>query len=308
MRVILLLGACLTQAAIGLAVPLDQQNSTTTAEATWHLPWFWRKETPFPEWLREFTGLSEWPGAEPPYIPMDFIDMGKVPAFEPYSQNQCEKVPREVCSFSCHACLEPDDIYTCRKLSQTFDDGPSEFTDELLDHLTHRSTFFTVGVNVVRHPTTYRRLVREGHLIGSHTWSHPYLPQLSNEQIVAQLQWSIWAMNATGHHYPKYFRPPYGGIDNRVRTIARMFGLQAVLWNHDTFDWELNIPSSSRSIPDILLRVSEWNNHGKGLILEHDAFSTTVEAGIEVSHLIGDDQLTVAQCVRGIDYIQEYQD
>lgn len=307
MRLILVLGFVATQVGPLLAAPLEQQDAIeSSSRVSWQLPWFWRKETTFPDWLREFTGLSDWPGADPPYIPMDFVDLGKVPGIAPYSQDKCQQVPRDACSFDCHACAAPDDILTCPKLSQTFDDGPSDFTDELLDALDHPSTFFTVGVNVVKHPTTYRRIVEEGHLIGSHTWSHPYLPLLSNEQIVAQFQWSIWAMNATGHHYPKYFRPPYGGIDNRVRAIARMFGLQAVLWDHDTFDWELGVPTSSRTITDILLRVSEWQNQGKGLILEHDAFATTIEAGIEISKLIGDDQLTVAQCVGGIDYIKKY--
>lgn len=300
MKITLLLVFALIQALFSVGVPLVQDTTVAASQ----LPWLWGQETPFPDWLREFTGLSEWPGMDPPYIPMDFIDMGQVPAFAPYSQDVCQQVPREACSFDCHACLAHDDINTCPKLSQTFDDGPSDFTDDLLDQLSHKSTFFTVGVNVVKHPATYQRLIEKGHLIGTHTWSHPYLPQLSNEQIVAQLQWSIWAMNATGGHYPKYFRPPYGGIDNRVRAIARMFGLQAVLWDHDTFDWELNLPGTSKSIAGILLKVSQWKNSGRGLILEHDAFPQTIEAGIQVSRLIGNDQLTVAQCVNGIDYIQ----
>lgn len=267
---------------------------------------FWpQQETPFPQWLTEFTGLTEWPGFDPPYIPLDFIDVNKLPKYEPYSLDQCDRVPREACSFDCHSCLEPDDVYTCPKLSQTFDDGPSEETEALLGNLTHKTTFFTVGVNVVRHPNVYRRMVEEGHLIGTHTWSHPYLPTLSNEQIIAQLEWSIWAMNATGHHFPKYFRPPYGAIDNRIRAIARRFGLQAVLWDHDTFDWQLSVPSL-RSTEDILRDVQEWKTGNGGLILEHDASPNTVEAASRVSELIGNDQLTVAECIGGIDYIKKY--
>lgn len=264
-------------------------------------------QTPFPEWLTEFTGLTEWPGIDPPYIPMDFIDFSKVPDYKSYPQGVCGVNPRESCSFDCDKCVEPDDVYTCSKLSQTFDDGPSPATEKLLESLDHPTTFFNLGINIVNFPDTYKKILDAGHLIGTHTWSHPFMPSLTNEQIVAQLEWSIWAMNATGNHYPKWFRPPYGAIDNRVRAISRMFGLQAVLWDHDTMDWQLIAEDSNlRTEEQVYHDVQLWKRGKRGLILEHDGSEKTVNVGINVSKLIGDDQLTVAQCVGGIDYIHQY--
>ncbi|ODV61847.1 carbohydrate esterase family 4 protein [Ascoidea rubescens DSM 1968] len=265
-------------------------------------------QQPFPEWLSAFTGLEEWPGLEPPYIPLDFIDFEKVPKdIEAHSMGVCPP-DRYSCSFDCYKCVAHDDVFSCPKLSQTFDDGPSPATPKLLNHLKHKTTFFTLGMNVVRFPDIYQKIQENGHLLASHTWSHPFLPSLSNEQIVAQIEWSIWAMNATGHHIPKWFRPPYGGIDNRVRSIARQFGLQSVLWDYDTFDWQLM--SNQRTEQQIYDDVARWIQESEppsGLILEHDGHIKTVNAAIEIiEKQLGSDQLTVAECVGGIDYIKEY--
>lgn len=291
----------LLQSGTLLAAPADVQKNNQINAAV--------AQTPFPKWLTDFTGLTQWPGLDPPYIPLDFIDMEKVPAYKQYSSGQCGVNPREACAFDCDSCTEPDDVRSCSKLSQTFDDGPSPATQKLLDSLKHKSTFFNLGYNIVNNPDMYRKVLEQGHLVGTHTWSHPYLPSLTNEQIIAQLEWSIWAMNATGNHTPKWFRPPYGGIDNRVRAISRQFGLQAVLWDHDTFDWQLVTPDKTlppRSEQEIYEDVAKWKVEGRGLILEHDGASSTVDVGVKVNEIIGDDQLTVAQCVGGIDYIKKY--
>ncbi|CDO93319.1 unnamed protein product [Kluyveromyces dobzhanskii CBS 2104] len=265
-----------------------------------------QSKTPFPDWLTAATGLTEWPGSDPPYIPMDFINFDKIEKWRPYKEGRCTVNPRDSCSFDCDKCVAHDDVYTCRKLSQTFDDGPSQHTLTLLDHLKHKTTFFTLGMNIVDHPEIYRKIVDGGHLIGTHTWSHPFLPSLSNEEIIAQLQWSIWAMNATGNHLPKWFRPPYGGIDNRVRSIARQFGLQSVLWDHDTLDWMSVSNPFLRSESDILKDVREWAKSPSGIILEHDGNRKTVDIATKIDGIIGDDQLTAAECVGGIDYIKVF--
>lgn len=263
-------------------------------------------QTPFPKWLKDFTGMDQWPGLDPPYIPLDFIDMNRIKPMITYSQGECFKVPRDICSFDCHGCIQFDDINSCPRLSQTFDDGPSLATGKLLNNLNHKSTFFVLGINVVNYPDIYRRILAEGHLVGSHTWSHKYLPSLSNEEIIAQIEWSIWAMNATGHHYPKWFRPPYGATDDRVRSITRQFGFQNVLWNHDTFDWSLMTPRPQKDERTIYSDARRWKNQGTGLILEHDGSDRTVNVGIRLSKIIGPNQLTVAQCVNGHNYIREY--
>lgn len=259
---------------------------------------------PLPLWLEALSGLRTWPGNDPPYIPLDFIDFTKVPQVPIHTQGQCQGLANS-CSFDCFNCISFDDVYTCPRLSQTFDDGPTPQTAKLLleGGLKDTLTFFTLGVNVVRYPHIYREAVKRGHVMGSHTWSHKYLPSLLNEQIVAQIEWSIWAMNATAGHLPKWFRPPYGGVDDRVRAIIRQFGMQLVLWNLDTFDWKLF--DKLRTEKEILADVDKYNaaHAGLGLILEHDTTLATVNLAIGISKRLGK-QLTVPQCVGGIDYLK----
>lgn len=260
----------------------------------------------FPEWLTKFTGLRYWPGTEPPYIPLDFIDFDEIPNYPRREPGTCPIV-RDQCSFDCFKCISYDDIYTCSKLSQTFDDGPSPHTMKLVENLSSKSTFFTLGVNVVRYPDIYHQLMDKGHLMASHTWSHKFLPSLSNEDIIAQFEWSIWAMNATGSHLPRYYRPPYGGIDDRVRAIGRMFGMQAVVWDHDSFDWQMESNPPQRTRQHIINDIKRWKdaNNG-GIILEHDVYDSTTDTAIDANDIIGDDQLTIAQCVGENGYIKEF--
>ncbi|QPG76776.1 hypothetical protein FOA43_004170 [Brettanomyces nanus] len=264
--------------------------------------------TPFPSWLTAFTGINQWPGPDPPYIPLDFIDFSKIPNHGLRGMGVCPTT-RDSCSFDCYKCVSYDDVYTCPKLSQSFDDGPSAFTDRLLDNLNHKVTFFTLGMNVVRYPETYLKAVQKGHLMGTHTWSHKFLPSLTNEQVVAQFEWSIWAMNATAGHLPKWYRPPYGAIDDRIRVIARMFGMQAVVWDYDLFDWRMETVPPTKTKQQVLEDARRFKAQGRGgFTLEHDAYASTVDAAIEVSKIYGPDQLTAAQCVDSFDYIKQYQE
>lgn len=266
---------------------------------------------PFPQWLTDFTGLTQWPGMDPPYIPLDFIKFDALP-FDltrwNHKQGQCtqELNSPQVCSFDCFNCVASDDVYTCPRLSQTFDDGPSPFTPTLTLKLASKLTFFVIGVNVIRYPQTYIETANQGHIMGSHTWSHKFLPELSDEQVVAQIEWSIWAMNATYGHLPKWFRPPYGGVDNRIRSILRQFGMQAVMWDYDTTDWRLlSEPALEALLYGKLLDFAKAH-HNRGLILEHDNVEKTVSVAIAVNKQLGADQMTVPQCVGGINYIKEF--
>lgn len=261
----------------------------------------------FPEWLSDFTGIDKWPGMDPPYIPLDFIDFNIIENHVPiHKEGECSFVQNnsESCSFDCYGCYGSGDISTCNKIAQTFDDGPSPLTVKLINEYKGSSTFFTLGINVVRYPEIYRYVYLKGHLMASHTWSHRFLPSLSNEDIIAQIEWSIWSMNATSGHLPKYFRPPYGGIDNRVRSIVNQFGLKTVLWNYDTLDWKL-VNSDSNINDQLMLNLKNFKdtNDNQGIILEHDTTEPSVDLGIKINNEITNDQISVAQCVNDDSYL-----
>lgn len=269
---------------------------------------------PMPNWLKQRTGLTTWPGYEAPYVAEPHHNLARIPdnAIRAYGVCNSEDKLAEACSYDCVHCIRQTDITSCDILSQTFDDGPSLSTPRLLDHLKKmrtKSTFFLLGVNIVEHPHIAIREFKEGHLLGAHTWSHKFLPSLTNEEVFAELQWSIWAINASTGVVPKYFRPPYGGLDDRIRNIANQLNLHTVLWDRDTSDWQIH--SGTRTKSDILKDVNTWaKDHpsrkwyqfkapkAKGLILEHDLSDESVSVALEILGTLKSCQKRLDKCVK----------
>jgi peptidoglycan/xylan/chitin deacetylase (PgdA/CDA1 family) len=129
-----------------------------------------------------------------------------------------------------------------RSLAQlTFDDGPSAFTDALLDVLGRhdvKATFFVIGELVADCPDTVRRTVDEGHAIGNHSWDHPHLAALSEQEVRDQLQRTSAAIAAVIGREPELFRPPFGDTSQTVARVAGELGMRQVLWDVDTEDWQ----------------------------------------------------------------------
>jgi peptidoglycan-N-acetylglucosamine deacetylase len=124
----------------------------------------------------------------------------------------------------------------------TFDDGPdARFTPQVLDLLAERgalATFFVVGRSVEEHPELVRRIVAEGHGIGSHTWSHPELLGLSFARLLRECRHGRRAVERiAGHPVPAY-RPPKGHWDGRGATAAIALGIRPWFWTQDPRDWE----------------------------------------------------------------------
>src|SRR5690554_4112907 len=102
-------------------------------------------------------------------------------------------------------------------------DGPSPDSPRLYDNLlahNQTATLFIVGSRAISFPETLKRAYNEGHQIAIHTWSHPAMTSMSNEQIVAELKWTEKAIFDVIGVTPLYWRPPFGDVDNRVRDIA----------------------------------------------------------------------------------------
>src|SRR5690606_37368315 len=80
---------------------------------------------------------------------------------------------------------------TKKELYLTFDNGyENGYTVKILDVLKEKNVpaiFFVTGHYVKEQPDLLRRMAREGHLIGNHSWSHPDMTQLSNSNIVTEL-------------------------------------------------------------------------------------------------------------------------
>lgn len=126
-----------------------------------------------------------------------------------------------------------------REVGLSFDDGPSAYTPQILDLLAAahaQATFYMVGQYVAGHGALVRRVLREGDVIGNHSWEHALLPGADS---IARTQRAI--SDASGFT-PCSFRPPYGGYNARLGANARAQGMRSILWSIDTNDWRLPGP------------------------------------------------------------------
>jgi len=136
-----------------------------------------------------------------------------------------------------------------RTIALTFDDGPDPtWTPRILEVLRrHRAkaTFFVVGTRVNEHPELVRRILADGHELGSHTYTHPELSGLPRWRRGLELTLTQNAIaGATGQRVV-LFRPPFSGTpgqltaaDMAVLRDAGQAGHLTVLTDLDTKDWQ----------------------------------------------------------------------
>jgi peptidoglycan/xylan/chitin deacetylase (PgdA/CDA1 family) len=122
----------------------------------------------------------------------------------------------------------------------TFDDGPAEWTEPILDTLRSadiRATFFVIGNAIPGREQTLRRIAREGHEIGNHSLRHLRLDQLRRRKIERELGATDRAITAATGTKPTVFRPPYNRFNQDVLEVAAAFGFNwvvlASVWTHD---------------------------------------------------------------------------
>jgi len=129
-----------------------------------------------------------------------------------------------------------------REIALTFDDAPDDhFTPQILDVLKKegvKATFFVVGNRVRAHPEIVQRMVREGHVIGNHSWNHANLPKLSDADFRDQIRRTDEAIRSLAGYRPTFVRPPYGNIsENQIGWLASEHKV-IVNWDIDSLDWK----------------------------------------------------------------------
>jgi peptidoglycan-N-acetylglucosamine deacetylase len=147
----------------------------------------------------------------------------------------------------------------------TFDDGPSDFTAQVLDILRRdrvRASFFVIGNEVAGREALLRRELDQGNVIGNHTFTHINTAGAGPE-VARQLDDTSAAIKKATSFTPCLFRPPYGSKSSQSVALARSKGLQTVEWDVDTSDYER--PASF----DIVRRVLSGVKPGS-IVLMHD--------------------------------------
>ena len=153
----------------------------------------------------------------------------------------------------------------------TFDDGPSSFTNRLLDCLESnnaKATFFMVGKEIDSFPDEVKRMEALGCELGNHTYSHADLTTLSPEDMSAEIAGVDESLVNLVGHGATVLRPPYGSINDSVRSTV---GTPMILWSIDTLDWETQ--DAQKTVDTVMSQVQDGS-----IILMHDIFSTSVDA------------------------------
>ncbi|CAG8686099.1 24249_t:CDS:2 [Cetraspora pellucida] len=189
------------------------------------------------------------------------------------------------CRWTCDNCIRSNDIVSCpNKLdwALTLDAGPSEYTSTVLNFLDTQNikvTFFVVGSRVYQYPEILQRILKSGHEIGVLTWSNSWLTTQTNEQVIAELKWTMDAVKAAVNITPKFMRPPFGDYDDRIRDISTQLGLRPVIWDLDTYDWKSD-GDSTFNFSWIVNNFTQWiadpnlNNTGH-ISIEYDLYNQT---------------------------------
>jgi cellulose synthase/poly-beta-1,6-N-acetylglucosamine synthase-like glycosyltransferase/spore germination protein YaaH/peptidoglycan/xylan/chitin deacetylase (PgdA/CDA1 family) len=169
-----------------------------------------------------------------------------------------------------------------KELVLTFDDGPDEtYTPQILDVLSKYhvpAAFFLVGLNAEKNLPLIKRIYREGHEIGNHTFTHENVAKVSPERALLELKLTRLLIECVTGHSTILFRAPYNA-DSEPTTpeeiipvaLARKQNYLDIGENIDPEDWQPGIKSE-----EIVKRVMDGLHQRKGnIILLHDAGGDT---------------------------------
>ena len=199
-------------------------------------------------------GLSFQTDGEPPIANASMEELAKFNAY--YAQNTTEKV-----------------------LYLTFDAGfENGNTPIILDALKKHSapaTFFVVGTYIESNPDLIKRMEKEGHIVGNHTYHHPDMTKLSSlsafEKELKDVENAY--NNVTGKEMTKFYRPPQGKYNENNLQMAKELGYHTFFWSLAYVDWqENNQPTKEEAFDRLLTRV-----HPGAIVLLHSTSKTNGE-------------------------------
>ncbi|RKJ39404.1 delta-lactam-biosynthetic de-N-acetylase [Acutalibacter sp. 1XD8-33] len=166
-----------------------------------------------------------------------------------------------------------------KKLYLTFDAGfENGSTEKILDALKKhgvKATFFLVGNYFETQPGLVRRMVEEGHTVGNHTYSHPDMSSIGDEESFRQELEKNEALykEVTGEEMPKLYRPPQGKFCESNLKMAQKLGYRTIFWSLAYVDWyENDQPTPQQAYDKLLPRV-----HPGAVVLLHSTSKTNGE-------------------------------
>lgn len=164
---------------------------------------------------------------------------------------------------------------TCSNcVALTFDDGPAESTETVLNVLAANrvhASFFVLAPHARQYPQQLQRMRREGHTIGNHTNTHRELSKLAPGDIAGEISVGTRAITDAAGGTVRWMRPPYGATNANVAAAAAAAGQAQALWSVDTLDWKHRDPQRTCQA------VAQEAQPGS-IVLMHDIHATTAQA------------------------------
>lgn len=158
-----------------------------------------------------------------------------------------------------------------KAIALTFDDGPSDYTEELLDGLEMydaKATFFVIGKTAEKNPEMVQRAHEDGHLIGNHTYSHIDFYKSSLAEIQEDINKGADVIKAITGEKPLFLRAPYGNVGIvQLKKLNTFF----IHWSSSSYDW------FKEDEEYIYKRIMKEAKDGE-IILLHDTKEVTVKA------------------------------
>ncbi|KXH67162.1 chitin deacetylase [Colletotrichum salicis] len=175
------------------------------------------------------------------------------------------------------------------KLALSFDDGPGEYTGQVLDTLERngniKATFFLVGTNGNNgiasgtYTSVLKRMLSSGHQLGSHSWSHKDFNTISKDQQIQEVLQNEEVFAKTLGLIPTYFRPPYTHCDGQCISTLNDLAYHVTDYNLDTKDWVDNGVNSKATFSGAINSASPASS--SFISLAHDIHTFTVNGFVQ---------------------------
>jgi len=163
-----------------------------------------------------------------------------------------------------------------KKIALTFDDGPNpQFTPRFLDILKEKgikATFFLTGKNMEQHRDLTERIIREGHCVGLHSYSHRNYYRINLKDKIYEVMKTRDVFKSITGNNCSLFRPPHGAVSLKQLAYCILKGITMVLWSVDSRDF------LHRGQEDIINNTIGQRIKPGDIILFHDDNVFTLEA------------------------------
>lgn len=231
-----------------VSVP-ESQNvippSSSKEPASSDIPFSSSEPEPIPP-LEETDPVAYAPAMSADYAQLDGISNEKVlwgPGVQfddlhrPYGSTSCQDNYGKYCANF----IGPADS---EKVYLTFDEGyeaEGRYTEKILDTLKEKDAkglFFITGDYARRNGDLVQRMIDEGHIVGSHSWSHPSMPEVSIDKAAEELS-KLHDYVKENFDYDMYlFRFPMGEFSEKTLALVQDMGYQSVFWSFAYADWD----------------------------------------------------------------------